>query len=283
MDESWAINEQITSAHNVKVSLADPRYIWAGAGMFRKPDLDIFLSRDYGKTFEPVNLFEEREMGFLTSIATHPSDPATTFLLFSMKDKPKVLRTQDYGETWTDISGFGKDSTSINGFPDVMVYSLMVFPFDEDRIWAGTEIGIFESTNGGDDWHFADNGLPSVSVWQLFIQDATIVVATHGRGIWTAQLDPALQLSPLNDDTQNLRVYPNPSDGNINLHVASPETGGYSLTVYNLSGMKVFFTSGMKLEQNLDRSVDLTGLPGGAYIVTWKINEHSVSRRVIID
>jgi hypothetical protein len=283
IDDSWAVNEQVTSAHNVKVSLADPKIVWAGAGMFREPDLDIFLSQDYGRTFESVNLYGEREMGYLTGISTHPSDAATAYLLFSMEDKPKILRTQDYGETWADISGFDLDSASKNGFPDVMIYSLLVMPWDEDRIWVGTEIGIFESNDGGDNWQFANNGLPAVSIWQMFIQDATIVVATHGRGIWTTQLDPALNLSPQTPDLQYFKVYPNPSNGDINISFNSPETGNYSLSVFNLSGEKVVSENGVKNEMDLNRLINLTALPKGAYILTLQMNGKSVSKKIVIN
>ncbi len=283
IEDTWAVDEQVTSAHNVKVSLADPRIVWAGAGMFREPDLDIFLSKDYGKTFEPLPIFEEREMGYLTGIATHPSDAETAFLLFSMEDKPKILRTQDFGETWTDISGFDLDSTSKNGFPDVMVYSLLVMPFEENRIWVGTEIGIFESNDDGESWQFADNGLPAVSVWQMFIQDENIVVATHGRGIWSARLDPAVNLLPVSSISIDLQVYPNPSDGSINLRNNDPNTGRYRVSVYNLAGVKVYSESGMKEEAHWEQEIDLSSLSGGSYILSWEMNGESVSKRLVLN
>ncbi|MGI9544368.1 MAG: T9SS type A sorting domain-containing protein, partial [Cyclobacteriaceae bacterium] len=62
-------------------------------------------------------------------------------------------------------------------------------PHDPNIIWAGTEIGLFESTDGGQSWHFADNGLPAVSIWQLKVVDDQVVVATHGRGIWSVTIN----------------------------------------------------------------------------------------------
>jgi hypothetical protein len=136
-------------------------------------------------------------------LATHPKDERTAYALFSIARSPKILRTTDLGQTWTDISGFGSGTTSTNGFPDVAVYSLLVMPYDTNILWAGTEIGIFESKNGGQTWAYADNGFPPVAVWEMVIVNDEIAVATHGRGVWSVSLPelagyepPAITLSP---------------------------------------------------------------------------------------
>lgn len=64
-----------------------------------------------------------------------------------------------------------------------------MLPNDPSTIWVGTDIGLFESNDDGASWHYADNGIPAVSVYDMFVQDKQVVVATHGRGIWTANID----------------------------------------------------------------------------------------------
>ena len=59
-------------------------------------------------------------------------------------------------------------------------------------MWAGTEIGLFESTDAGASWHKVVGDLPNVTIWDMKIKDQSeIVIATHGRGVWTASI-PAL-------------------------------------------------------------------------------------------
>lgn len=108
------------------------------------------------------------------------------------------MRTTDLGATWEDISGFGANSTSSNGFPDVAVYSLLVMPHETNTIWAGTEIGLVVSTDNGASWNLANNGFPSASVWQMKVVDDQVVVATHGRGIWSVTIPelPAIDIVP---------------------------------------------------------------------------------------
>lgn len=180
----------------VKISLANPQVVWAGSHMVEDHpmlgDSPLFVSTDGGLTFEATTIYPDVPLGAVTGVETHPTDENTAYALFSFANAPKILRTRDLGQTWEDISGFGTGSTSTNGFPNVAVFSLLVMPYDTDIIWAGTEIGLFESTDGGATWHAADNGFPHVAVFEMVIVNDQVVVATHGRGVWSVSL-PQLQ------------------------------------------------------------------------------------------
>ncbi len=186
-NEGWG---GISSSNDVEVSLANDQIVWAGAGMSTAAtQLNLFVSQDGGDSFEAVNNYNPVPNAFYTGIYTHPTDENTAYALFSRADFPKILKTTDLGQTWTDISGFAEGGTeSNNGFPDVFVHSLIVMPFNTDVIWAGTEIGLFESLDGGVSWNIR-NDLPAVSIWSMKIVDDQVVLGTHGRGIWTATID----------------------------------------------------------------------------------------------
>ncbi|HNP20302.1 MAG TPA: T9SS type A sorting domain-containing protein [Fulvivirga sp.] len=181
-----------SSQLDVEVSLANDQVVWAGGGMSdgaRK----IFVSTDGGESFNATIDYPTADLGAISGLATHPTDENTAYVLFSFAGSPKILRTTDLGKTWEDISGFStNESTSSNGFPDVFVHSLLVLPYDTDIIWAGTEIGLFESTDNGVSWHYADIGLPAVSIWSMKVVDDQVVFGTHGRGIMTAALPELL-------------------------------------------------------------------------------------------
>lgn len=180
----------LSSFHNVKVSKADPDIVWAGSRMDN--DGNILVSTNSASTFQPTAQYVGATLGRISGLATHPSEPNTAYALFSFAERPKILKTTDLGATWTDLSGFGSGTVSTNGFPDVAVYDLVVFPNDHDRIWVGTEIGLVESLDGGATWALADNGLPAVGIWWLNVIEDEAVIATHGRGIWTVT-DPAFE------------------------------------------------------------------------------------------
>ncbi|MBE2186996.1 MAG: hypothetical protein IAE99_09515 [Rhodothermales bacterium] len=169
----------------VAVSMADSRVAWAGHRM--STNGNVWVSTDGGGSFRPTpnaSGISARLSGF----ATHPTDRNTGYALFSVADAPKILRTTDLGQTWTSLTGtFAAGAAlSSNGFPNVAAYSLLVMPYDPNVMWAGTEIGLFVSTNGGASWAYSNDGLPPVAIWQMRLADGgRVVLATHGRGVWT--------------------------------------------------------------------------------------------------
>ncbi|HHM02780.1 MAG TPA: T9SS type A sorting domain-containing protein [Caldithrix abyssi] len=186
-NEAWTAGGSFS---NVKVSKANSNIVWAGDRMSSSGR--IFVSVDEGETFQPVNNYAGITLGRISGMATDPVSDSTAYVLFSFDSAPKILKTTDLGQTWIDISGYS-NGVSTAGFPNVAVYDLLVMPFDTNMMWAGTEIGLFETTDGGASWHFADYGLPAASIWQLKEVEDQIVVATHGRGVWSITI-PELTL-----------------------------------------------------------------------------------------
>ena len=279
--DGWTVNNLVLDAHNVEVSLADPSVVYAGAGFMKEPDFTMFVSHDYGESFDSMAMYTDREMGFISGLATHPANPAEAFLIFSLKDKPKILRTYDYGQTWEDISGFGLDSSSSNGFPDVMVYSLLVMPHDTNVIWAGTEIGLFESVDNGETWLYADNGLPAVSIWQIEVVGNTIVVATHGRGIWTLEEE----ITPVRDEAvkdASLSIYPNPATDVVHLKYTSSDPGDIEVKILDLSGKEVYGTTFSVNSSGIQKEIDIRHLSAGIYILQIDNQKELTSKKLIV-
>ncbi len=200
---------------DVEVSRANANIVWAGLGM--NANLNLHVSTDGGKTFKITNNYTTVTMGGITKLASHPKEANTAYALFSLAGKPKILKTTNLGESWTDLSGFGTNNTSSSGFPDVAVYCLYVRPDNTNIIWAGTEIGIVESLDGGASWNIV-NDFPNASVWDMKGVDDQVVIATHGRGIWTATINaPQSELPKL---PQFVSMGTNPS-GNLSIKVSS--------------------------------------------------------------
>jgi len=206
MPEEWMFNEM---GSPIAVSEASPRIVWTG-DVFDE-NVGMVVSTDEGDSFQSTNGYDEATLGGITGIGTHPINENKAYALFSMADGPKILATDDLGQTWTDLSGFGTNQLeSNNGFPDVATFSLLVMPFDTNQIWVGTEIGLFESLDGGASWQYADNGLPPMLIYEMKIVNDEVVLATHGRGIWSVSL-PELEgneplpvlIGPLANITEN--------------------------------------------------------------------------------
>ena len=74
-------------------------------------------------------------------------------------------------------------------------------------MFAGTEFGIFVTTDGGKNWAQMKNGLPTIPVRQIAIQkrENDLIIATFGRGYYI--LDNYAPLRELNKDIINKDAY----------------------------------------------------------------------------
>ena len=77
--------------------------------------------------------------------------------------------------------------TAINtGLPDVPVNAFVVDPANSSNLFAGTDIGVYNSTDGGASWSVFGLNLPVVAVFDMAMHPVTraLRIATHGRGMW---------------------------------------------------------------------------------------------------
>ncbi len=189
--DNFSLKPRASSSLDVSVSIANPDHVWAGNVMSESGEFVMHVSTDNGLSYKPTTPFLDPRDGVdhdyrISGLETSSNNENRAYVLFSGQGAAKVIKTEDLGETWEDISGFslGED----RGFPDVAIHSLVEMPFDENRIWVGTDIGVFQTLNGGKNWSLLA-GLPAFSVWQMKIVNNEVVMATHGRGIWTAELE----------------------------------------------------------------------------------------------
>ncbi len=102
-----------------------------------------------------------------------------------------VWKSEDYGATWTDISG---------NIPLGPVNVIREDINNPNILYLGTDIGVYISKDQGKSWSVLGN-LPSTYVHDLVIhpRDNIMVIATHGRGMF------ALDLNEVNMGQSNRR------------------------------------------------------------------------------
>ena len=252
---SWELTEiselwEPTNIGKVRASAAADSVVWAGYGLDDDPDeRTLWYSTNYGETFSPAALpdFPNAPETIISGLATHPLEMGTAYALFSRYGAPKILETTDMGQTWQDISGFAESTTgaSTRGFPDAVVYDLLVMPQAPHVMWAATDIGLFKSKSRGAAWNYAHNGLPAVSVYRLKYRDDEIVAATHGRGVWTV---PFSEIDVSVDDDQFTELptsfsleqnYPNPFNPTTTISFSVPEEAVIRISVFDAIGRRV--------------------------------------------
>jgi hypothetical protein len=81
-----------------------------------------------------------------------------------------------------------------SGIPSIPINAFAVDAINSNNLYAGTDIGVYFSTDAGASWTPFGTGLPRVAVFDLQIQPTSRILraATHGRGVWeTALVSPA--------------------------------------------------------------------------------------------
>jgi len=155
----------------------------------------VQLTRDNCKTWTNVTPKTLPEC-LVNAIEVSPHNPATAYIAttrYKFNDHtPKLLKTTDYGKTWTDITG----NIPYGAFTRVVRED----PKRKDLLFAGTETGIYLSWNGGKSWERFNLNLPVTPIQDLKIKDDDLIVATSGRAFWILDdLELLRQYKPATD------------------------------------------------------------------------------------
>src|ERR1700690_785397 len=183
----WAPGAGGMCLHTILLDPSDPQRIFiaiSAAGVFR--------SDDAGKTWRPVNrgLHSEyipdptAEVGHCVHrIAMHRTRPNVLF----MQKHWDVMRSDDAGESWHEISG---DLPTDFGFPiDVHAHepdTVYVVPIksDSEHFPLDGKLQVYRSRTGGDDWEALTNGLPQRDCYVNVLRDAMAVDALDACGVY---------------------------------------------------------------------------------------------------
>ena len=93
--------------------------------------------------------------------------------------KPYAFVTEDFGKTWTALT---------TGLPEFdCVYVIREGEKNPDLLYLGSEMSLRFSVDRGQNWLRFRTKFPTVAVHDLLVhpRDLDLIIATHGRSIWT--------------------------------------------------------------------------------------------------
>ncbi len=152
-----------------------PGLIWAGSD-----DGLVHITRDGGASWQKITPAGMPEWGLCSMIEASPHDPATAWLAVDNHENddytPYIYVTRDYGASWTKI---------IDNLPNTtFVRVVREDPGKKGLLYAGTEMGVFVSFDGGQNWQSLQLNLPLVPIHDLVVKEDDLIAATHGRSFW---------------------------------------------------------------------------------------------------
>src|SRR5262249_32681092 len=96
-------------------------------------------------------------VGWVSSLAFDPGANNIAYATYSTFGGTRVRRSADGGAMWSPLDGSGAGA-----LPDVPVHSIAIDPSNTARLYIGTDVGIFVSTDGGANWAVETSGFPNV-------------------------------------------------------------------------------------------------------------------------
>ncbi|MFA6570729.1 MAG: T9SS type A sorting domain-containing protein, partial [Bacteroidota bacterium] len=181
--------------------------------------------------------------GPISSITCHPESPKRLWVTKSGFSPGNKVFEWD-GTTWKNISG---------NLPNVPVNCIVYQKNSPDRLYLGTDIGVFYTDYNSGYWLPFGTDLPPVVVYDLEIQNTAkkLRAATFGRGVWEADIidcnltAPTVKVTGQTEFCQGDSViieavgeYPKYewSNGDTTSRIVVKESGSYALIVYDDKG-----------------------------------------------
>jgi photosystem II stability/assembly factor-like uncharacterized protein len=187
---------------------SDPKVIWVGTD-----DGNVQVTRNGGKDWTNVtsHISGAPEWARVYQVGVSPFNAGSAYVVYDahMLDNrhPYAYRTTNYGASWQKIT---------DGLPDAPVYVVRENPNKAGFLVAGTDIGLYYSSDHGDHWTALKANFPTVPVYDIaFVKNThDLVVGTHGRGVFVLDnIRPLEELTTENTATA-FHLF-TPSEGTI--------------------------------------------------------------------
>ncbi len=151
-----------------------------------------------GSTWKQTVLPTLPLVAHVTDIAVDPADSTGTSVFVTLGgtgDYRHVWRFDGKTQTWQARSG--PSAGAMTSLLDVEHSAVVVD--GTSAVYAGADIGVWKSADGGNNWSVVENGLPDAAVLDLQLHSPSrrLRAALHGRGVYELKLD-----APTPDDVE---------------------------------------------------------------------------------
>ena len=248
-------NQTYGTVTTITVSPVNDDIIYAGTD-----DGNVWVTQNDGGNWTKVSNEFQLPVRWVTRVAADPFDEATAYVTFSGyrydEYMPHIFRTDDFGQTWADISG---------DLPEAPINDIIVDPTLDSALYIATDLGVFVSWNLGQNWGLMGEGLPNVPVCDLTFHDELrmLVAASYGRSMYKIYLGDFVGEDEIAVETNKVEIYPNPVYDVLNLKTQALKSAT-NFQVLDMSGKTVL--SG-KISEGEDHQIDVSELNSGGYFI----------------
>lgn len=207
MGKSWSIDEMVSKSSMAQIvtiaeSPLDENILFVGSG-----DGLIHYTNDAGKTWMNSSSVEglpeyARVHQIIASNFNKLVAYAACHNFHDGDYRPSLYKTEDGGKSWKPINA---------NLPEMgSTYTIAEDHVDGNLLFTGTQFGVFFSNNGGKEWIQLKNGIPTIQVMNLVIQqrENDLVVSTFGRGVYILDNYSSLRFMSKETLTKDAVIFP---------------------------------------------------------------------------
>jgi hypothetical protein len=204
-DDAIAFHESTTALSNV-VSI-DESPLLDGMVIVGTDDGLVQITEDGGANWRRVEDFPGvPKWTYVSDVAASPRNADVIFVALNNWQvgdyKPYIVRSDDRGRTWKNISG---DLPPLHD-----IWAIAQDHINGDLLFAGTEFGLFFTVDGGSRWTQLRGGMPPAQVRDLDLQrrENDVVMATFGNGFWILDDYSALREVSAKALAEDVQLFP---------------------------------------------------------------------------
>lgn len=251
--------------HNISCidnSKLNANYIYAGTS-----DGNVWRSLNGGSTWDSLHMTLPNR--YVTAIHASPNITNNVYVTHSgyryNQYIPHIHKSTNRGTTWQDITG---------NLPQAGINDMVVVPGNENVLFVATDIGVYQTLDGGVTWSRLGNNMPVIVVWDLEYNPTTqkLLAGTYARGLQTIDVSSLIvgtESTKTNLDDA-LSVYPNPTADFVHI-----------LFEGNITAVMLYDANGKLMLRSNERKINLGDLPSGAYLITVETDRGILRKKIL--